>query len=91
MLIIIWSTVSFGYVFLLNISFIFIFQYSDFIFFFFRLYGLMVWCPEYLKLLRATEYKAHKVLFHDEIHQGKTFNGSLENCQYKDSTFLNCK
>lgn len=51
----------------------------------------MVWCPEYLKLLRATEYKAHKVLFHDEIHQGKTFNGSLENCQYKDSTFLNCK
>lgn len=66
-LIIIWSTVSFG------------------------LYGLMVWCPEYLKLLRATEYKAHKVLFHDEKHEGKTFNGSLENCQYKDSTFSNCK
>lgn len=51
----------------------------------------MVWCPEYLKLLRATEYKAHKVLFHDEIYTGRTFNGSLENCQYKDSTFLNCK
>ncbi|KOX79617.1 Synaptic vesicle glycoprotein 2B [Melipona quadrifasciata] len=65
-LIIIWSTVSFG------------------------LYGLMVWCPEYLKLLRATEYKAHTKLISGEEYNGQTFNGSLENCQYKDSIFLNC-
>ncbi|OAD55375.1 Synaptic vesicle glycoprotein 2B [Eufriesea mexicana] len=66
-LIIIWSTVSFG------------------------LYGLMVWCPEYLKLLRATEYKAHTINISGEEYRGRTFNGSLENRHYKDSTFLNCK
>ena len=51
----------------------------------------MVWCPEYLKLLRATEYKTHTKLISGEEYNGQTFNGSLENCQYKDSIFLNCK
>lgn len=51
----------------------------------------MVWCPEYLKLIRATEYKAHTVHIFGKEYQGYTFNGSLENRQYKDSTFLNCK
>lgn len=51
----------------------------------------MVWCPEYLKLLRATEYKAHTVHISGKEYKGKTFSGSLENCQYRDSIFLNCK
>ncbi|XP_060828226.1 synaptic vesicle glycoprotein 2B-like isoform X1 [Bombus pascuorum] len=57
----------------------------------FGLYGLMVWCPEYLKLIRATEYKAHTIKIFGREYKDQTFNGSLENCQYKDSTFLNCK
>ncbi|XP_012289216.1 synaptic vesicle glycoprotein 2B isoform X2 [Orussus abietinus] len=57
----------------------------------FGLYGLMVWCPEYLKLLRATEYEAQKKILIGEEHSGKTFNGSLENRQYKNSKFFNCK
>lgn len=51
----------------------------------------MVWCPEYLKLIRATEYKAHTVHISGKEYKGETFSGSLENCQYRDSTFLNCK
>ena len=66
-LIIIWSTVSFG------------------------LYGLMVWCPEYLKLIRATEYKNHTEQISGMEYKEKMFSGSLENRQYRDSTFLNCK
>lgn len=56
-----------------------------------RLYGLMAWCPEYLKLLKATEYEARANHYVNETHNGKTFNGSLENLQYKDSKFVNCK
>ena len=66
-LIIIWSTVSFG------------------------LYGLMVWCPEYLKLIRATEYKNHTEQISGMEYKEKMFSGSLENRQYRDSIFLNCK
>lgn len=66
-LIIIWSTVSFG------------------------LYGLMVWCPEYLKLIRATEYKNHTLQISGIEFKEQMFSGSLENRQYRDSTFLNCK
>ncbi|XP_076653887.1 synaptic vesicle glycoprotein 2B isoform X2 [Halictus rubicundus] len=66
-LIIIWSTVSFG------------------------LYGLMVWCPEYLKLIRATEYKNHTELINRKDFRNETFTGSIENRQYRNSTFFNCK
>ncbi|XP_076293060.1 synaptic vesicle glycoprotein 2B isoform X1 [Lasioglossum baleicum] len=66
-LIIIWSTVSFG------------------------LYGLMVWCPEYLKLIRATEYKNHTELINGRDYKNETFTGSIENRQYRNSTFFNCK
>lgn len=55
------------------------------------LYGLMIWCPEYLKFLRAIEYEAHTQHFYGEEHNGETFSGSWENRQYKDSTFSNCK
>ncbi|KAK2577228.1 hypothetical protein KPH14_003374 [Odynerus spinipes] len=57
----------------------------------FGLYGLMVWCPEYLKLLRATEYEAHTAQFIGKDYDHKVFSVSLENCQYKDSTFSYCK
>lgn len=57
----------------------------------FSLYGLMVWCPEYLKLLRAREYAAHTEHYQNEEFNGTTFTGSWENRQYKDSTFLNCR
>lgn len=57
----------------------------------FRLYGLMVWCPEYLKLLRATEYKNHTLQIDGEKYTGQKFSGSLENRRYKDSIFLECK
>ncbi|XP_015439033.1 PREDICTED: synaptic vesicle glycoprotein 2B-like isoform X2 [Dufourea novaeangliae] len=66
-LIIIWSTVSFG------------------------LYGLMVWCPEYLKLIRATEYKAHTAQISGKEYKNETFTGSLENRQYRNATFLHCR
>ncbi|XP_014224341.1 synaptic vesicle glycoprotein 2B-like isoform X1 [Trichogramma pretiosum] len=57
----------------------------------FGLYGLMVWCPEYLKLLRSIDYQAHTERFVGVEYNGKTFNGSLENRQYRDSRFQNCK
>lgn len=55
------------------------------------LYGLMVWCPEYLKLIRAKEYEAQTEQFDGKEFSDKTFTGSLENRQYRDSRFLNCK
>ncbi|XP_043506088.1 synaptic vesicle glycoprotein 2C-like [Polistes fuscatus] len=66
-LLIIWSTASFG------------------------LYGLMVWCPEYLKLLRSTEYEAQTAQISGKDFNNHIFSGSMENCQYKDSTFSYCK
>jgi len=57
----------------------------------FSLYGLMIWCPEYLKLLRAIEYEAHTKQINKTTFTSETFTGSWENRQYKDSTFLNCR
>ncbi|XP_008207955.1 synaptic vesicle glycoprotein 2B isoform X2 [Nasonia vitripennis] len=57
----------------------------------FGLYGLMVWCPEYLKLLRSIEYENHTKSLVGEEYVGQTFSGSLENLKYKDSKFQNCK
>ncbi|XP_058810447.1 synaptic vesicle glycoprotein 2B-like isoform X2 [Phymastichus coffea] len=57
----------------------------------FGLYGLMLWCPEYLKLLRSMEYKAHTKKLIGQNYVNKTFSGSLENCQYKNSKFLSCR
>lgn len=57
----------------------------------FSLYGLMIWCPEYLKFLRAIEYKAHTEHFYGGDYNNTVFTGSWENRQYKDSTFLKCK
>ncbi|XP_011861460.1 PREDICTED: synaptic vesicle glycoprotein 2B-like isoform X2 [Vollenhovia emeryi] len=57
----------------------------------FSLYGLMIWCPEYLKLLRAREYETETQHFVKEEYNGTTFTGSWENRQYKDSIFSNCK
>lgn len=57
----------------------------------FSLYGLMIWCPEYLKLLRAMEYKAHTEHFYEKDYNNITFTGSWENRQYKDSRFSNCR
>lgn len=51
----------------------------------------MIWCPEYLKLLRAREYKADTKLIEREDYNGTTFTGSWENRQYKNSTFSNCR
>lgn len=61
------------------------------LFMLYSLYGLMVWCPEYLKRLRAIEYDAHTELYQSKEYNSTTFTGSWENRQYKDSTFLNCK
>lgn len=57
----------------------------------FSIYGLMIWCPEYLKLLRAMEYEAHTEHFQRLEFNDTTFTGSWENRQYKDSTFFNCR
>lgn len=57
----------------------------------FSLYGLMIWCPEYLKLLRAIEYEAQTRHFDKKNYTGEIFTGSWENRQYKDSTFSNCR
>lgn len=51
----------------------------------------MVWCPEYLKLLRARAYEADTKLIDKEDYNGTTFTGSWENRQYKNSTFSNCR
>lgn len=56
----------------------------------FSLYGLMIWCPEYLKLLRAIEYEAQTQQLKVN-YNSTTFTGSWENRQYKDSTFTNCR
>ncbi|XP_033226179.1 synaptic vesicle glycoprotein 2B-like isoform X2 [Belonocnema kinseyi] len=57
----------------------------------FGLYGVMVWCPEYLKLLRAIEYESHTEVLQGQELTNITFTGSLENQKYKDSKFFNCK
>lgn len=57
----------------------------------FGLYGLMLWCPEYLKLIRATEYEEQTEKFVEKIYENKTFSVSFENRWYKQSKFFNCK
>lgn len=51
----------------------------------------MVWCPEYLKLIRAREYESQTEHLIEKEYKDRTFTGSLENRQYIDSRFLNCK
>jgi VNT family MFS transporter (synaptic vesicle glycoprotein 2) len=51
----------------------------------------MVWCPEYLKLLRSIEYESETKKLVGKEYMDKLFTGSLENIQYKDSKFQNCK
>lgn len=51
----------------------------------------MIWCPEYLKLLRAIEYETQTNHIDKGNFTGKTFTGSWENRQYKDSIFTNCR
>ncbi|XP_066597851.1 synaptic vesicle glycoprotein 2B-like isoform X2 [Prorops nasuta] len=57
----------------------------------FGLYGIMVWCPEYLKLLRATDYETKTEHFNGEEYKNEIFTEHFENRQYKDCKFLNCK
>ena len=57
----------------------------------FRLYGLIIWCPEYLKLLKSIEYQKNTQRFVNGIYTNETFNGTLENRQYMNSRFENCK
>lgn len=51
----------------------------------------MAWCPEYLKLLKATQYEARAEKHDNVTERGKIFNESLENVRYKNSKFINCK
>ncbi|XP_014217392.1 synaptic vesicle glycoprotein 2C-like isoform X2 [Copidosoma floridanum] len=57
----------------------------------FGLFGLMVWCPEYIKYLRTLEYNSHTKRLVGKEYVNQTFAGSLENVQYKDTRFQNCK
>ncbi|XP_011301471.1 synaptic vesicle glycoprotein 2B-like isoform X1 [Fopius arisanus] len=57
----------------------------------FGLYGLMLWCPEYLKRIRAIEYETQTERFFNEDFIETTFTGSLENRRYRNSRFINCK
>ncbi|KAK0166445.1 hypothetical protein PV328_004865 [Microctonus aethiopoides] len=57
----------------------------------FGLYGLMLWCPEYLKLIRATEYEEQTAKYVDKTYINETFTVSFENRWYKQSKFFNCK
>ncbi|KAJ8681425.1 hypothetical protein QAD02_017212 [Eretmocerus hayati] len=56
----------------------------------FSLYGLMSWCPEYLKFLRSIEYKSHTKRLTGQEYINETFTRRLENVQYRDSRFFNC-
>ncbi|KAH0546868.1 uncharacterized protein LOC123269146 [Cotesia glomerata] len=57
----------------------------------FGLYGLLLWCPEYLKVLRSMEYEQETIRLINKEYINQTFTSSLENRWYKNSKFINCK
>ncbi|XP_044002671.1 synaptic vesicle glycoprotein 2B-like isoform X3 [Aphidius gifuensis] len=54
-------------------------------------YGILIWCPEYLKYIRANEYTLQSKSYYDKEFNGTIFTGSLDNLQYKKSKFFNCQ
>ncbi|XP_057322020.1 synaptic vesicle glycoprotein 2B-like [Microplitis mediator] len=57
----------------------------------FGLYGLLLWCPEYLKVIRSMEYEQDTIRLINKEYINQTFTSSLENRWYKNSIFINCK
>ncbi|XP_034947522.1 synaptic vesicle glycoprotein 2B-like [Chelonus insularis] len=57
----------------------------------FGLYGLIHWCPEYLKGIKAMEYQQQTIKLNNKEYFNQTFTVSFENRRYKNSKFINCK
>lgn len=56
----------------------------------FGYYGMMVWFPEYTKLVSTWEYEAQTSLIVNATYNGTAFNTSVENVRWIDSFFKNC-
>jgi VNT family MFS transporter (synaptic vesicle glycoprotein 2) len=55
-----------------------------------RYYGLTIWFPEYMKLLKTREYEARTSIITNATYDGNAFNASVENVRWIDSFFRNC-
>lgn len=54
-----------------------------------RYYGLSMWFPEYIKLLKQEEYNAGAVVRANENYHGVTFNDTLDNVKFVNASFTN--
>nr|XP_045611722.1 synaptic vesicle glycoprotein 2A-like isoform X1 [Procambarus clarkii] len=56
----------------------------------FGFYGLSVWFPEYIKLLKSEEYNSHANVTSDEVYEHRSFNSTtLDNIQFVQTIFNN--
>ncbi|KAK7081218.1 Synaptic vesicle glycoprotein 2A [Halocaridina rubra] len=56
----------------------------------FGFYGLSVWFPEYIKLLKSETYDKHATIIRDDIFLHQVFNDTrLDNVHYINTTFNN--
>jgi VNT family MFS transporter (synaptic vesicle glycoprotein 2) len=51
---------------------------------------MMVWFPEYTKLVSTGEYEERTRLIFNETYSDRAFNTSYENVHWIDSFFKNC-
>ncbi|KAJ9598659.1 hypothetical protein L9F63_010674, partial [Diploptera punctata] len=56
----------------------------------FGYYGLTIWFPEYIKLLKTRDYESRTVPYVNVSYEARSFNTSIENVRWIDSTFKNC-
>lgn len=54
-------------------------------------YGIIVWCPEYLKYVRAIDYGLQTKTYINKEYNATLFTDTIENLQYNNTNFLNCQ
>jgi VNT family MFS transporter (synaptic vesicle glycoprotein 2) len=51
---------------------------------------MMVWFPEYTKLVSTQEYDAQTTVYANATCNGEAYNTSFDNVRWIDSSFKNC-
>ena len=51
---------------------------------------MTIWFPEYIKLLKTLDYESRTVPYVNTSYEARSFNTSIENVRWTDSTFKNC-
>ncbi|PSN45332.1 hypothetical protein C0J52_18069 [Blattella germanica] len=53
-------------------------------------YGLTIWFPEYIKLLKTRDYEARTEHLEDRSYENCSFTNPIENVRWINSSFKNC-